>query len=219
MTIPLCMESSPFREDILEALFKVETSGRKNPVPEDIASLLGRDPAEIIGVLKELEQEGDLIFYPDGSLVLTTSGRAIGGRVMRKHRILECFFSEMLGMPPDTASEEACTLEHGVSDETIERLGRYLTSPGVRGSPGGLRRRKRWKGMTLPESSEGDELAVSCVPCDGPDARLGDLGILPGERIRLIRRIPGNGVVIRVKGCNIALSNEIASSILVEKIP
>ncbi len=212
------MEPSPLREDILEALFKVQTSGSRNPVPEDIASMLGRSPAEIHAQLRELEQEGALIFDPDGSLILTPSGKERGGRVMRKHRILECFFSEMLGMSPDTASEEACTLEHGVSDDTIERLGRYLQSPGLCRNQGGLHKRKRWKGSTLPESSEGDELVVSCIRCDGPDARLMDLGILPGERIRLIRHIPDNGVVIRVKGCDIALSNEIASSILVERM-
>jgi DtxR family transcriptional regulator, Mn-dependent transcriptional regulator len=212
------MEPSPLREDILEALFKVQTSGSKKPVPEDIASMLGHSPAEIHAQLRELEQEGALIFDPDGSLILTPSGKDRGGRVMRKHRILECFFSEMLGMSPDIASEEACTLEHGVSDDTIERLGRYLQSPGLRRNQGGLHKRKRWKGSTLLESSEGDELVVSCIRCDGPDARLMDLGILPGERIRLIRHIPDNGVVIRVKGCDIALSNEIASSILIERM-
>jgi len=211
------MEPSPLREDILEALFKVQTSGSKKPVPEDIASMLGRSPAEIHAQLRELEHEGALIFDPDGYLILTPLGKDTGGRVMRKHRILECFFSEMLGMSPDTASEEACTLEHGVSDDTIERLGRYIRSPGMRVCPGGLQTRKRRQGSTVIECSEGDELVVSCIRCDGPDARLGDLGILPGEHIRLVRRIPRNGVVIRVKGCDIALSEEIASSILVER--
>jgi DtxR family Mn-dependent transcriptional regulator len=211
------MEPSPLREDILEALFKVQTSGSKKPVPEDIASMLGRSPAEIHAQLRELEHEGALIFDPDGYLILTPLGKDTGGRVMRKHRILECFFSEMLGMSPDTASEEACTLEHGVSDDTIERLGRYIRSPGMRVCPGGLKTRKRRQGSTVIECSEGDELVVSCIRCDGPDARLGDLGILPGEHIRLVRRIPRNGVVIRVKGCDIALSEEIASSILVER--
>jgi DtxR family transcriptional regulator, Mn-dependent transcriptional regulator len=213
------MDPSTLREDILEALVKVQTTGGKDPVPEDIAVLLGRSPAEIRVEVRELEKEGAVVSGSNGSLALTPAGTDIGGRVMRKHRILECFFSEMLGMAPDIASEEACTLEHGVSDETIERLGRYLKSPGVRGHQGGLRRGRRWQGNALLETAEGDEVAVSCVRCDGPDARLGDLGILPGERIRLIRRIPGNGVVIRVKGCDIALSNEIASSILVERTP
>jgi len=212
------MEPSSFREDILEALFKIETSGEKRPAPGEIAGLLRKSPAETLAVVRELEQEGALISDSNGLLLLTSTGRDIGGRVMRKHRILECFFSERLGMSPATASEEACTLEHGVSDETIERLGCYLQSPDVQGRPGGRHKRMRWKGMTLLESSEGDELAVSCVRCDGPAARLGDLGILPGEHVRLTRRIPGNGVVIRVKGCDIALSNEIASSILVERI-
>jgi DtxR family Mn-dependent transcriptional regulator len=218
MTILLNMESSPFREDVLEAMFRIRTSGGKRAVPDEIASILGADPSSIREVIGELEREGKLIQDPDGSLILTPSGEEIGARVMRKHRILECFFSEMLGMSPDTASEEACTLEHGVSDETIERLGRYLRSPAVMG-PGRPRRRMRWQGISLLEAREGNDLLVSCVRCSSPDSRLGDLGILPGERVRLIRHIPGNGVVIRVKGCDIALSNEIASSILVQRAP
>jgi len=210
------MEPSSFREDILEALFKVQTTGSKKPVPEDIASMLGRTPAEIHAQLSELEHEGDLIVNPDGSLILTPSGKERGGSVMRKHRILECFFSEMLGMSPDTASEEACTLEHGVSDEAIERLGRYIHGPGW-GSLRGIRKGRRWQAMTLLEAAEGDFLTVSCVRCRGSGGRLNDLGLFPGTEIRVMRKIPGNGVVVRVKDCDIALSQEVAAFILVER--
>ncbi|MCE5297809.1 MAG: metal-dependent transcriptional regulator [Methanoregulaceae archaeon] len=210
------MEASSLREDILEALYKARFTGTKQSLLEELALTLGKEPGELRPVLIQLEQNGELVFNPDGSLSLTPAGNETGGRVMRKHRILECFFSEMLGMSPDTASEEACTLEHGVSDEAIERLGRYIRGPGRSGLHG-IRRGKRWQALTLLEAVEGDLLVVSCVRCRGLGGRLHDLGLFPGTEITVVRKIPGNGIVVRVKECDIALSTEIAASILVER--
>ncbi|MDD1709325.1 MAG: metal-dependent transcriptional regulator [Methanoregulaceae archaeon] len=212
------METTSLREDILETLYKFQSSGRAAPVAEDLATALGKEPGELRPVLALLEKEGDLVPNPDGTLSLTTSGTETGGRVMRKHRILECFFSEMLGMSPDTASEEACTLEHGVSDEAIERLGRYIQGKPGRGTGlRGIRRGKGWQTLTLLEAEEGDTLTVSCVRCRGPGVRLNDLGLFPGTEVKVVRKISGNGVVVRVKDCDIALSPEIAAFVLVER--
>ena len=216
MPILLYMESSSLREDILEALYKARSAGTEAPLLEELALTLGKDTGDLQPVLIRLEQEGDLVFNPDGSLSLTPAGNETGGRVMRKHRILECFFSEMLGMSPSTASEEACTLEHEVSDEAIERLGRYIRGPG-RGGLRGIRRGKRWQALTLLEAEEGDSLVITCVRCRGSGGRLQDLGLFPGTEITVVRKIPGNGIVVRVKECDIALSTEIAASILVER--
>lgn len=209
------MDSS-FREDVLEALYTAAAAGSPAPVLEDLAALLSRDPGTLLPALRQLEEEGDIVRSPDGSLALTRKGSETGGKISRRHRILECFFSEMLGMAPATASAEACTLEHEVSDEAIDRLGRYLSSPGCNGQRG-MRRGRHWQGISLLELREGDSLTVAAVRCGMTSSRLGDLGIVPGEEIRLIRHIPDNGVVIRVKGCDIALSSEIAASILVSK--
>lgn len=209
------MDSS-FREDILEALYTAAAAGSPAPVLEDLAALLTEEEAALMPALHQLENDGNIVIHPDGTLALTAQGEETGGKISRKHRILECFFSEMLGMEPETASVEACTLEHEVSDEAIDRLGRYLKFPGCTG-PRGMRRGRRWHGRSLLESTEGDTLTVSAVKCGMPSSRLGDLGIVPGEEIRLIHHIPENGVVIRVKGCDIALSREIAASILVQK--
>jgi DtxR family Mn-dependent transcriptional regulator len=209
------MQSS-LREDILEALYKVRCSGDVGILIPDLAHQISRNPEDIAAVLPEMEQEGDLVVGSEGDIVLTPRGIDAGAKIMRKHRILECFFSEALGMSPETASEEACTLEHNVSDEAIDRLGRYLKGPGISGGRG---RRRGWiyPSMTLMESSVDTDMVVSCVRCRGPVSHLQDLGIFPGEIVRVVRRIHGNGVVVRVKECNIALSREIAASIFVEK--
>jgi DtxR family Mn-dependent transcriptional regulator len=209
------MQSS-LREDILEALYKVRCSSDSKVSISDLVLLLSRPSEDLVPILPELERSGDLILESDGGISLTPCGIDTGGKIMRKHRILECFFSEMLGMSPEIASEEACTLEHKVSDEAIDRLGRYLKGPGFAGKWG---RRRGWNCpvMTLMDSSVGIEMVVSCIRCHGPVSRLQDLGIFPGESIRVIRRIRDNGVVVKVKDCDIALSREIAASIFVEK--
>jgi DtxR family Mn-dependent transcriptional regulator len=209
------MQSS-FREDILEALYKEQATGKTATPVGDLAALLGRDAGELENTLREMERDGDIRISPDRTIILTPFGKETGGKIMRKHRILECFFSEMLGMAPETAGKEACTLEHSVSDEAIERLGRYIRAPGWAG-PRGMRRGKRWQALTLIEAAEGDKLVVSCVRCRGPGSRLHDLGLFPGTVISVVRKIPGNGIVIRVKESDIALSPEIAASIIVER--
>jgi len=212
------METTSLREDILEALYKIHCSGRAAPVVEDLATILGKTPGELRPVLDLLLKGGDLVSNQDGTLTLTPAGSETGGRVMRKHRILECFFSEMLGMSPDTASEEACTLEHGVSDEAIERLGRYIGKrPGRGARSRRTRKGKWWQVLSLAEADEGDTLIVAGVRCEGPGTRLNDLGLFPGTEISVVRKIPGNGIVVRVKDCNIALSQEVATFVLVER--
>jgi DtxR family Mn-dependent transcriptional regulator len=133
---------------------------------------------------------------------------------MRKHRVLERFFSDVLGMSPETASAEACTLEHSVSDAAITRLGRLLGGQ-VAGTSCEKEDREDSPPLTLMESSLDAEVEVSCIRCRAPVTRLHDLGIIPGESIRVVRRIEGNGVVVKVKDCDIALSREIAASIIV----
>ncbi len=208
------MQSS-LREDILEALYKARCSASGPVTIPDLARMLCRTPEDIGPILPELERDGDLARSPEG-ISLTPRGLDTGGKIMRKHRILECFFSEILGMPPERASEEACTLEHKVSDEAIDRLGRYLKSPVRAGKQG---RRHGWNCpvISLLDSQVDSGLVISCIRCQGTVSRLQDLGIFPGEPITVVRRIPGNGVVVKVKDCNIALSREIAGSILVER--
>jgi len=71
--------------------------------------------------------------------------------------------------------------------------------------------------LTLLEAEEGDSLVITCVRCRGSGGRLQDLGLFPGTEITVVRKIPGNGIVVRVKECDIALSPEVAAFILVER--
>ncbi|WP_165394895.1 metal-dependent transcriptional regulator [Methanofollis fontis] len=235
--------NSSVREDCLEAILSL---GRPDgcPVPrEGVVAAVDADPADIDSSLAGLIAEG-AVLEEDGGLFLSPEGRAIAELILRKHRVLECFLTEMLGMDTGTASKEACVLEHDISDEAIDRLSTYIRGPrrNVRppwrsgrcgdrhmgASPlpctenalpsGGYRRCPEAEGLhSLLEFAEGDELQVAMIRCIGRNTRLIDLGVLPGEHVTLVRKLHNNAVVLRVKGADIALSPEIASTIFVER--
>ncbi|HUU76534.1 MAG TPA: metal-dependent transcriptional regulator [Methanoregulaceae archaeon] len=205
------------REDYLEAIYKYHQEKCKAPRISELGSFMGKPDEEVESILAVLKSAGDLELHED-EILLTPRGMDMGRRIMRKHQILECFFTEMLGMEPRIASSEACVLEHDVSDETIDRLGRYITNPYTSGTFSCKRRiRAGWTCTSILDFPEGAELIVRSVSCGGNYHRLADLGIFPGEKIILVRKLNNKAVVIRAKGCDIALSPEIAGFIIVEQ--
>ena len=60
----------------------------------------------------------------DGALVLTEEGKRVAERTYERHRVLSAFF-EKIGVSKETASEDACRIEHTISDETFEALKKY----------------------------------------------------------------------------------------------
>ena len=202
-------------EDLLEAVLCLGAGDGADAGP--LASRLHLTPEDLLLLIGDAVGAGTLT--RSGSMVsLTEKGREIAVRIDRRHRTLQCFLTEMLGMDPTSASDEACQLEHRVSDETISRLGTYMARPG--GNPECPRRHhgQRPGVRTLQSFDEGTALRVSTIRQWGHYTRLLDLGILPGEEISIRRRLGNGAVVVRVKGCDIALSPEIAASISVEQV-
>jgi DtxR family Mn-dependent transcriptional regulator len=72
---------------------------------------------------------------------------------------------------------------------------------------------------TLLDCEEGDTVRVAMVRGARRNRRLLDLGIFPGEIVQIRRKLPNLSVVVRVKGCDIAISPEIAASVIVESCP
>ena len=71
--------------------------------------------------VKELEKMGHVSRDEDGSVTLTPSGERIAAEIYERHR----FFTQQLiaaGVYPETAAKEACRMEHGVSEESFQKL-------------------------------------------------------------------------------------------------
>lgn len=112
-------------EDYLEAILVLEDENREVR-SIDVANMLEVSRPSVnkaVGVLKDL---GMVDQQPYGSIRLTEKGRKRAKLVARRHQTLKYFLIEVLGVTPDVAEEDACKMEHVVSDETMERLIEHL---------------------------------------------------------------------------------------------
>ncbi|MDV2482703.1 metal-dependent transcriptional regulator [Methanoculleus sp. Wushi-C6] len=204
-------------EDYLEAILTITGDGGRPATLAEIAAALGTGAAAAETTVDSLAEEGYLERVSGDAVRLTAKGSTVASTVARKHRVLQCFLTEMLGVDEAAADKEACTLEHGISDETIERLSSYMG--GTRCPPGHQGCCRGREACTLLDCKEGDLVRVAMVRGARRNRRLLDLGIFPGEVVEIRRKLQNKSVVVRVKDCDIAISPEIAASILVESCP
>ncbi len=112
-------------EDYLESIFHLSSAGRVAR-SKDIAEQLHVSRASVTGALRILSDK-DLIHYkPYGSVTLTEKGTAEAGKIVRRHRVLESFFVDILGLDAKTAKESACRAEHALGQHVVGRLRHYI---------------------------------------------------------------------------------------------
>ena len=92
----------------------------------DIAEYMGYSKPSIsraMGLLKN----GDFIrIAKDGSITLTRAGIAVAEKIYERHTLLSNLLIR-LGVSPETAGEDACKLEHAISDESFEAIKHFVT--------------------------------------------------------------------------------------------
>lgn len=94
----------------------------------DIAKLLNYSKASVNRALKILTAEG-LIFYENyGDIELTETGKVIAKNILKRHNTLKAFLIEVLEVDKDIAEEEAKSMKHAVSEDTINKLEVYIQS-------------------------------------------------------------------------------------------
>jgi len=87
----------------------------------DISEYMGYSKPSVSRAVGLLKNGGYITVGDDGAIKLTDDGRAVAGKIYERHRILTgCFKS--IGVSPETASEDACKIEHSISDETLEKI-------------------------------------------------------------------------------------------------
>ena len=108
-------------EDYLEAIAElIAVEGHAHA--KEIAAKLNVKMPSVTGALRQLEKMGCIVYNTHYPVQLTEKGREIAEDVMHHHRVLKQFFSEILGLPLEQASETACRLEHLIDCETIRRF-------------------------------------------------------------------------------------------------
>lgn len=108
------------REDYLKAVLVLQNkTGLVRSV--DVARYLGFSKPSVCHAVALLSNEGYLQVDDNYALILTEKGREVAERTYERH----CFFTDQLialGVNPQTAMEDACRLEHAISQESFEKL-------------------------------------------------------------------------------------------------
>lgn len=94
-----------------------------------LAAVMQVVPGTATAMVKTLADSGLLDYEPRGGIRLTAGGEQLALHVLRRHRIIELFLVETLGLDWSEVHEEAETLEHAVSDKVLERMDRLLEHP------------------------------------------------------------------------------------------
>ena len=88
----------------------------------DMARGLGVTPGTVSAVLKKLERAGLLLHDRYGAIKLTLAGERVAECVIRKFDTIRSLLIDVLGLDPESAEVDACTMEHAVSPVTINRM-------------------------------------------------------------------------------------------------
>lgn len=208
-------------EEYLEAVYRLEREG-PGVTTSGLASALGVAPASVSGMLKKLAKEGYVEPVARGEVRLTTKGLQVGVRVLRRHRLAERLLTDVLGMPWDEVHGEACMLEHSISERVegriLELLGNPTTCPhGHPIPPADLSDPPR-DGVPLSQEEAGSHAVVSGVAYDAQEILryLGEIGLRPGARVRVIDKAPlGGPVTVQVGDVRHAISLELARMVMV----
>src|SRR2546426_1977825 len=185
-------------EDYLKSVFHLTSQGGF-ATTSDIAAMLEVAPPSVSGMIKRLSETGLIEHVPYRGVQLTGQGRRAALRMIRRHRVLELYLTQLLNYDWGTVHQEAERLEHAVSDDLIERMANALGNPQYdpHGDPiptatGDIEETEL---VSLADATVGAALELRQVGTQDA-ARLrfyAEQGLVPGVRVTVTDRQPFNG--------------------------
>jgi DtxR family transcriptional regulator, Mn-dependent transcriptional regulator len=215
-------------ENYLKAIFQAQIGrARYELVPMgQLAAALGVVPGTATTMVKTLSDSGLVKYEPYAGVRLTPAGEKLAAMVLRRHRLIELFLVQVMGMSWTEVHDEAEHLEHAVSERLIDRIDDMLGRPAVdpHGDPipdsqGAFDRREYDTLLTCPV---GSRVTVSRVT-DQDTAFLQFVErheLKPGSVIEVEERNEAADSV-RLRGSNnreITIGTRAASKVLVEAL-
>jgi DtxR family Mn-dependent transcriptional regulator len=196
-------------------------------IPARIAERMEVSPPTVTEAIKRMVRDGYVMHTADREIDLTEKGRSIAYTLMRRHRMVERWLTDVLGLDWASAHEEAHRLEHAVSDTVAERIWRSMGCPDScpHGNP--IRDADTpplpFTTLRLRDVDAGDSVLLHRISELAEDNRdlmlfLEDRGFRPGVRIDVMDRGPLNDTLtVNVGGRSAALSQEVAAYLWVRQ--
>src|SRR5918997_4679575 len=173
-------------EEYLQILFWLEEAGLPM-TGANVARAMQLSPPTVHEMIGRLERDGYVNRATDKSIEFTAEGRDHANAIVRRHRLIERFLTDVLGIPWDEVHEEAERLEHAMSPVLKERMlaaiGDARTCP--HGHPIGEGEREQ--GVPLADVEEGASVTVLRFENEAEELLhyLRDAGLYPGLDGRL----------------------------------
>lgn len=217
-------------ENYLKALHHLFLSGKEHDQhfegtgTNELAEFLEVKPASVTDMLKRLRSKELINYQAYKKITLTEKGRLVGLRVIRKHRLWECFLSDKLSFNWDEVHEVAEQLEHIKSPKLIERLDAFLGYPEYdpHGDPiprpdGSM---PKIHTMRLGEGKVGIKYRVVAVKDNSVDflKYASQLGLSLSSTLQILEKIPfDHSMRIELNRRNEHISGKFASQVIISE--
>jgi DtxR family transcriptional regulator, iron-dependent repressor len=206
-------------EHYLETIFWLEEAGL--PITgANIARAQQVSPPTVHEMVRRLETDGFIERAPDKTLGFTASGREHAEFVVRRHRLVERFLTDVLGIPWDEVHEEAERMEHAMSprlEESMRKaIGDATTCPHGHPIIAGVRE----PGVPLADVEQGAKVRILRFENEAEDLLkyLKESGIYPGLEGTLAD--PGEDeITVEAEGAHIAITRSVAETVSVVADP
>lgn len=213
---------SPAIEDYLKTIYKLQ-KGQGRVATSAIAEKLALSNATVTAMIKKLAREKFLKHISYRGVVLNEEGEKIALKVIRRHRLLELFLKEVLGLDWDKVHVEAEKLEHFISDEILDRMDHVLgypkTDPHGDPIPTGEGKIEEVEGnRSLADMETGRTVVISSVSDGDPKMLrfMAELGLFPKVKVSIKDKSPFEGdLFIKVGSSEHRLPMDVARSIYV----
>ena len=213
-------------ENYLKAIYLGQSAlvGGLRLVPMgQVASALGVTPGTATTMVKALAESGLAEYEPYSGVRLSAAGERLAGLVLRRHRLVELFLVQVMGMRWDEVHDEAEQLEHVVSERLIERIDDMLGRPthDPHGDPipdneGAIAQRHLENLLTCPLNTP---LKVMRIADQDPAFLrfIENNELKPGQPLEVeARDTAADSVVLRAKDRRLTIGARAASKLLVE---
>ncbi len=209
--------SAPLSEAVQDYLKAIHSLGGADHVvtPAEIAATLGVKAPSVTAMLKRLAESSLIEYTPGDGAQLTETGIREARQVVRRHRLIELFLTQVLGLDWSEVDAEAEALEHAISPRLEQAIADYLGQPledphghPIPTSEGKLHRRNLHR---LSEFRDGDRVVVREAQDDNPDRlrHWQNQGLKPGALVQIISYQPLDDVFeISVGGRVLKLGSE-----------
>ncbi|MGE5478931.1 MAG: metal-dependent transcriptional regulator [Chloroflexota bacterium] len=208
-------------QDYLKTIYKLEEEGPVSTTA--IAKELNISGASVTGMLKRLAAIKLVNYNSYKGVRLTKEGKKIALEIIRHHRLLELYLKETLGFSLEKVHDEACRLEHHISEEFIEKIDAILGRPEFdpHGHPIPKKTGEIFEAdeIKLSEVNAGSEARIIRLNDSDPEmlAYFEEQGLMPKTNVTVLEKAPFNGpITIQYEGKRSIIGDEIARNIFVE---